>query len=232
MMNLIKNEFIKLGFKKQFISFIVLTIIIIINYFINNEKLSVDNMFTLIPFIGIIISILFSGIISEEIDSGTFRFYLTKPVSRTKIYISKLLTIIIFTFELLISTLLIHIILKVDVKNVNNFFITSISLVFISTIIMLLSTFIKNRSITSGINILLLTFGITITELLLSKDINIVKYTFLPYIDLSYYKNNLIDTINQLYDVNLSLKLGIPILIFYSILFTLIGIRIFKKKNI
>ena len=77
MINLIKNEFIKLGFKKQFISFIVLTIIIIINYFINNEKLSVDNMFTLIPFIGIIISILFSGIISEEIDSGTFRFYLT-----------------------------------------------------------------------------------------------------------------------------------------------------------
>ena len=98
MMNLIKNEFIKLGFKKQFISFIVLTIIIIINYFINNEKLSVDNMFTLIPFIGIIISILFSGIISEEIDFGTFRFYLTKPVNRTKIYISKLLTIIIFTF--------------------------------------------------------------------------------------------------------------------------------------
>ena len=133
MMNLIKNEFIKLGFKKQFISFIVLTIIIIINYFINNEKISMDNILTLISFIGIIISILFSGIISEEIDSGTFRFYLTKPVSRTKIYISKLLTIIIFTFELLIYTLLIHIILKVDIKNVNNFFITSISLVFIST---------------------------------------------------------------------------------------------------
>ena len=133
MMNLIKNEFIKLGFKKQFISFIVLTIIIIINYFINNEKISMDNILTLIPFIGIIISILFSGIISEEIDSGTFRFYLTKPVSRTKTYISKLLTIVIFTFELLIYTLLIHIILKVDIKNVNNFFITSISLVFIST---------------------------------------------------------------------------------------------------
>ena len=79
---------------------------------------------------------------------------------------------------------------------------------------------------------MLLTFGITITELLLSKDINIVKYTFLPYIDLSYYKNNLIDTINQLYDINLSLKLGIPILLFYSTLFTIIGIRIFKKKDI
>lgn len=102
----------------------------------------------------------------------------------------------------------------------------------VSTIIMLLSIFIKNRSITSGISILLLTFGITITELLLSKDINIVKYTFLPYIDLSYYKNNLIDTINQLYDINLSLKLGIPILLFYSTLFTIIGIRIFKKKDI
>ena len=123
-------------------------------------------------------------------------------------------------------------ILKADVKNVNNFFITSISLIFISTIIMLLSTFIKNRSITSGISILLLTFGITITELLLSKDINIVKYTFLPYIDLNYYNNNLIDTINQLYDINLSLKLGIPILLCYSTLFTIIGIRIFKKKDI
>ena len=79
---------------------------------------------------------------------------------------------------------------------------------------------------------MLLTFGITITELLLSKDINIVKYTFLPYIDLNYYNNNLIDTINQLYDINLSLKLGIPILLCYSTLFTIIGIRIFKKKDI
>ena len=44
MINLIKNEFIKLGFKKQFISFIVLTIIIIINYFINNEKVRLKDI--------------------------------------------------------------------------------------------------------------------------------------------------------------------------------------------
>lgn len=232
MIYLIKNEYIKIGLKKQLISFILLTTIILLIYFINNKQFNIDNLLTIIPFIGIIITILFSGIIQEEIESGTFRFYLTKSVCRNKIFISKLLTIIIYTISMLIYCLLIYIFINKNIKNVNNFLISSISLLFISTLIIMLSTIIKNKSITSSISILILTFSITITELLLSKNIDIVKYTFLPYIDLSYYYNDMIDIINIQYNINLSIKYGIIILLFYSILFILIGIKCFNKKNI
>lgn len=231
-MNLIKNEYIKLGFKKQIISFLVLTLIIILNYYINEKNLTMDNILTIIPFIGIIISILFSGTISHEIQSGTLRFYLTKSISRNKVFISKLLTMILFTIEMLIYCLIIHIILKVKLENVNNFLINSSSLLLILTIIMLLSTIIKNQSITSGISIILLTFSNTITELLLSKNIKIIKYTFIPYIDLNLFTNDTIDIINKQYDVNLTIKFGLIMLFIYSLLFIIIGLKIFNKKDI
>lgn len=231
-MKLIRNEFTKIGIKKQITSFIILTIILTLNYFINNKNLNEDNLLTMIPFIGIIITILFSGIMSNEIENGTFRFYLTKPVNRYKIYLSKLLTIIIFIMEMLIYTILFCFLINKNINNVNNFLITSTSLILISTIIIFLSTIIKNQSITSSIPILFLTFGLTITELLLKKNITIIKYTFIPYLDLTMFKTGVIDIINEEYNVALSLNEGIIIIIIYSIIFIFLGIKIFKKKNI
>ena len=97
---------------------------------------------------------------------------------------------------------------------------------------MLLSTTIKNQSITSGISIILLTFSNTITELLLSKNIKIIKYTFIPYIDLNLFTNDTIDIINKQYDVNLTIKFGLIMLFIYSLLFIIIGLKIFNKKDI
>ncbi len=231
-MKLIKNEFIKIGIKKQIISFIVLTIVLTLNYFINNKSLNEDNLLTMIPFIGIIITILFSGIMSNEIENGTFRFYLTKPVNRYKIYLSKLSTIIIYIVEMLIYTILFYFLINKNINNVDNFLITSVSLILISTIIIFLSTIIKNQSITSSIPILFLTFGLTITELFLKKNITIIKYTFIPYLDLTLFKTGMIDMINEEYNVALSLNRGIIIIIIYSIVFTYLGIKIFKNRNI
>lgn len=231
-MKLIKNEFIKIGIKKQIISLIILTIILTLNYFINNKSLNEDNLLTMIPFIGIIITILFSGIMSNEIENGTFRFYLTKPVNRYKIYLSKLSTIIIYIVEMLIYTILFYFLINKNINNVDNFLITSVSLILISTIIIFLSTIIKNQSITSSIPILFLTFGLTITELFLKKNITIIKYTFIPYLDLTLFKTGVIDMINEEYNVALSLNRGIIIIIIYSIVFTYLGIKIFKNRNI
>ncbi len=231
-MKIIRNEFTKLGIKKQIISFIILTTILILNYFINNRNLNEDNLLTMIPFIGIIITVLFSGIMSNEIENGTFRFYLTKPVSRYKIYLSKLLTIIIYTIEMLIYTILFYFLINKSIINIGEFLIASVSLILISTIIIFLSTIIKNQSITTSVSILLLTFGLTITELLLKKNITIIKYTFIPYLDLTIFKTGVIDIINEEYKVALSLNKGIIIIIIYSIVFVCLGIKMFKNKNI
>lgn len=231
-MKLIRNEFTKIGIKKQIISFIILTIILTLNYFINNKNLTVDNLLTIIPFIGVILTILFSGIMSNEIENGTFRFYLTKPVNRYKIYLSKLLTIIIFVVKMLMYTILFYFLINKNINNVDNFLINSVSLILISTITIFLSTIIKNQSITSSIPILFLTFGLTITELLLRKNIKIIEYTFIPYLDLTIFKTGMIDLLNEEYNIALSLNKGIIIIIIYSIIFTYLGAKIFKNKNI
>jgi ABC-type transport system involved in multi-copper enzyme maturation permease subunit len=95
MIKLINNEFKKIGFFKLCFPFIIFLIVIILIFEVTDDmKNTIDN---LIPFVGIMVSIIFSGIISNEIENGTIRFYLTKPISRNKIFQSKFITIIIYT---------------------------------------------------------------------------------------------------------------------------------------
>ena len=109
MIKLINNEFKKIGLLKLIISFILFIIVIIVIYeFTDNMK---NTIFNLIPFAGILITIIFSSTISGEIENGTFRFYLTKPISRKKIYQSKMVTIIIYMIILMSLILLCYYIL-------------------------------------------------------------------------------------------------------------------------
>ena len=177
-------------------------------------------------------SILFCGIMSNEYNNGTFRIYLVKPINRTKIYISKLLTILLTIISILIHNLTIYILFTHNI-NVNftiKYFSYSHSLILISIIIIMLSTIIKSSPLTSGIVIMLLTFGFSVFELLLLVDFNFLEFTFLPYIDLNIL--NKLNYVNTILGVNLSLKKSIIINFIYSIFFLIIGIYIFNKKDI
>ena len=94
----------------------------------------------------------------------------------------------------------------------------------------MLSTIIKSSPLTSGIVIMLLTFGFSVFELLLLVDFNFLEFTFLPYIDLNIL--NKLNYVNTILGVNLSLKKSIIINFIYSIFFLIIGIYIFNKKDI
>ena len=95
MIKLINNEFIKVKKIRILFTYILLIISLIImdKY---SDKNILDLSYNLIPFIGIITSIIYGGIINGEIDKGTFRYYLTKPYKRWKIYASKMISIIIY----------------------------------------------------------------------------------------------------------------------------------------
>jgi ABC-type transport system involved in multi-copper enzyme maturation permease subunit len=77
---------------------------------------------------------------------------------------------------------------------------------------------------------MLLTFGFSVFELLQLTNMNFFEYTFLPYLDLNVL--NKLDYVNVILGVNLSLKKSIIINSIYSILFFIIGIYIFNKKDI
>lgn len=233
MIKLINNEFKKIGTFKLVIPFIIFLIVIILIYeFTDNIKYTI---YKLIPFIGIIISIIFSGIISNEVESGSIRFYLTKPVSRINIFKSKFLTIIIYQILLLSFILFIYYVLCKDVDKVYilKYVKYCSPLLVLSSLIMLLTVLFKNTSISVGISIFILVFSILIFQLLLDIKCNIVEFTFLPYMDFTLFEDNeTINLLNQTYKISLSIKKGLLINILFSYIFYKIGGFIFNKKDI
>lgn len=233
MIKLINNEYKKVGILKLSIPFVIFLIVIIIIYEFNDNMK--NTIFSLIPFIGIMISIIFSGIVSNEIDNGTIRFYLTKPVSRINILKSKFLTIVIYQIILLSFILFIYSVLCKDIDRI--YIIKYVKycspLLLISSVIILFSILFKNTSITVGLSIFIIVFGGLITQLLLDINITQIEFTFLPYIDFTLFDDSeTLKLLNQTYKINLSVKKGIIINLISTIIFYKIGEIIFNKKDI
>ena len=71
---------------------------------------------------------------------------------------------------------------------------------------------LKNHVIVSSISILILCFGLIISQVLFGININIVEYTFLPYLDYSLFNDKLLlKEMNDELSIHLSLNRGIII---------------------
>ena len=109
MIKLIRNEYIKNSRIKLFIGVII---IIFIVYFIIkfNSNRSADylisTIYKFIPFVSILLCILFGGIVSNEFHNGTIRVYLAKPVKRWKILLSKIILLYLYVLIFMIVTIL------------------------------------------------------------------------------------------------------------------------------
>ena len=233
MIKLINNEFKKIGPLKLSIPFVIFLIVIILIYEFNDNMK--NTIFNLIPFIGIMMSIIFSGIISNEIENGTIRFYLTKPVSRNNIFKSKFLTIIIYQIMLLLFILFVYSVLCKDIDR--TYIIKYVKycspLLLISSLIILFSVLFRNTSITVGLSIFIIVFGGLITQLLLDIKLTQIEFTFLPYMDFTLFDNNEgLKLLNETYKINLYVKKGLIINLISTIIFYKIGEFIFNKKDI
>ena len=125
MINLFYNELIKALYKRRtYISFILITLLIpVVVYAIDYGAISLQNkiygqmqdsfifigsivngylaayliiaiLITHMPFLSTIIP---SEIISGEYSKGTFRVYLTRPISRSSVFISKMMVVFLYT---------------------------------------------------------------------------------------------------------------------------------------
>ena len=178
MINLIKNEYIKIGVFKLITISIILILIMFCMHFLDvniNEKL-----INFIPYISLIIVSIFGGIMSNEYQTGTIRFYLTKPINRRKILLSKLLTIIFYTLFLLIVVLITCILItkSVNTNLIIDFLYYSTPLIFITVLTIFLSSNLKSSSLSTTILIIILFTSNLITELLL-----LLKLKFIIYIE-------------------------------------------------
>lgn len=234
MIRLIKNEFKKVKKSKLFFSQILLVIsLILINKYSKQNILKLS--FNLIPFIGVFLCIFYGGTISGEIENGSFRFYLTKPFKRWKILLSKYLCMFIYVIVTIIIIILCSLIInnKIDYNYLINFMKHCFPLFFMISFVIYLSCKFKNQSVCVGLSILILAFSLIISQLFFGFNINIVEYTFLPYLDFSIFDDPLVlNKMNNDLNINLSMNKGIIIDTIYMILFYILANRKFIKKDI
>ena len=224
-----------------------------------NIKLSkiMDNGVTLLIFTSIIIIIISSSILGNEIKKKSIKELLTKPYKRSKILTSKFLTIYIIIFLITlyifityilfsyimtktnIFTLKDYIIYKNDIKSIPfiikylfTFMINSIPMYFLSTFTVFLTTFIKNQKIIIPLNSVLFIMSPVIFNFFLNMKFKYIIYTFIPYLDFSIFKDIYsIYLLNVEYNLNFNMFIGTTVLLIYSLLFILISIKMFNKKD-
>ena len=243
MIKLIRNEYIKNSRVKLFISSIIIILIIyfIIDFNSNRSaKYLISTMYKFIPFISILLCILFGGIVSNEFHSGTIRIYLAKPVKRWKILLSKIILIYIYIVIFIIVTILSYIIMikiykgvYIDIKTIKEILVYFIPVFFTGSIIVFLSILTNSTAASVGISILICFTSNLIAQIFFGFGYTIFQYTFLPYIDFSIFKDlNYIKLMSSELNVNLTINNGIIILLTFSLLFIFLSFNIFNKKDI
>lgn len=243
MISLIVNEYKKIKASKIIISACLIIVSIYILIYLNRDMNGIELfnlIYRFIPFLGILICVLFAGIVNNEVNKGTFRYYLTKPYYRSKVIISKLLFVYLYIVFIYFVTLISFIAFVnvfstfvIDINMILLVFRHFIPIFFIGTLCVLLSTFINSLALCTSILFLICLLSTLVSQLLFSVGLNIIEYTFLPYVDFSLFVNNdFVISVRKNYGVVLSMSKGIVILIFHSVLFIFLMINFFTKKDI
>ena len=234
MIKLINNEFIKVKKIKLIMSQLLLLIIVfIINKY--GKKFLLDSIYNMIPFIGMMACVIFSGSICGEIESGTIKYYLTKPYKRWKIYLSKLICVYLYLTITILAIILFSFILidYFDLSYIKDYYLYNIPNYFIVTFTMYLSVKFKNQSLCVGISVFLLSFSLIISQVLFGYNFNVIEYTILPYLDFSIFKDkNTLNIINDELNTSLNLNKAIIINFINIIIFYIIGNYKFNIKDI
>jgi len=211
-----------------------------------------DNGIYFLAMVLIIIIIVAGGIISHEFNDGTIKFLLINPVSRTKIFWSKYLTLITYTFALTASVFGIQFVMalifnggfsalnvdyisivddKINASSAFLFIITQymyefISMIITATIAFLISSLTKNSSLSIALSLLLYFLYNTLTALAAAMNIYAFKYTIFANFDLKAIINE--QSVFQFHTP----EFAIIIITIHMVVFLLTAHDAFKLKNV
>jgi ABC-2 type transport system permease protein len=199
---------------------------------------------------GLFTIIIAAGIVSSEFSGGTIKLLLVRPIKRSKILLSKYITVvlygifylaIIYVFSCLLGAILFgfpssdipHLAYtdgqvverNMAVHLIGEYLLNSIDLLMVATMAFMISAVFRNSSLALGISLFLLFMGGTVTILLASK-FEWAKYILFANTDLTMYTDGtpFIDS--------MTLGFSITILIVYFILFHLLAFGVFKKRDV
>lgn len=209
-------------------------------------------------FIGVIIIFLSFNSLSYDYNKGTLKYIALSKQGRIKLLLSKILSQIIVGFILISLFSFFYLIFGIIRFSVNlldyykyiyifnsfiklpyllYYFISSIIFIvpysFIIVFVYMLVIIFKGNTISLVVSNLMYLFSLVISQFLLIAGIDIVKYTFMPYLDFTYF-NDLINLSvnNMIFNTNINLESSLIYLTIYSILFLLISLNIFNRRDI
>lgn len=209
-------------------------------------------------FIGVIIIFLSFNSLSYDYNKGTLKYIALSKQGRIKLLLSKILSQIIVGFILISLFSFFYLIFGIIRFSVNlldyykyiyifnsfiklpyllYYFISSIIFIvpysFIIIFVYMLVIIFKGNTISLVVSNLMYLFSLVISQFLLIAGIDIVKYTFMPYLDFTYF-NDLINLSvnNMIFNTNINLESSLIYLTIYSILFLLISLNIFNRRDI
>lgn len=227
---------------------------------IKDARSTVDNTYELFVIIAVLVVIVIGGgIVSSEFSNGTIRLLLIRPVHRWKILLSKLLAVtlvgfavvtvgvivlvissgFIFGFDTLEIPLLETIngtIIHVDYISfmINKLIISTSSIVFIISLVLMVGTLSKNTALAVAISMIVyLGSGPIVSMLLNMGQLNLIN-TFLPYINGSYFKlmPSLLEWMSTQSGIEMQYALGGKQLLIISLIMLILTFVTFVKRDV
>ncbi|MDQ0231713.1 ABC transporter permease [Metabacillus malikii] len=201
-------------------------------------------------FAGVFIIIIASGIVSSEFSTGTIKLLLIRPIRRSKILLSKYLTVLLFGLFLLVFIFVISAIVGLvlfgmptnDVSHlaytngkvieqsivthlIGEYFISSIDIIMLTTLAFMISTIFRNSSLAIGITLFLLFTGNTIVTLLASR-FDWTKYLLFANTYLGVYFDGVPPV------EGMTIGFSITMLVIYFVLFHALAFTVFKRRDV
>ncbi len=188
--------------------------------------------------------------VASEFSWGTIKLLLIRPVSRSKILLSKYLStnlfallclFILFSFSFLVGSILfgfngfldpyltVHDGVVVEKSMIGyvigQYGLSSINLVMMSTFAFMISTIFRSSSLSIGLAIFLMFTGVNVTQFVAMKY-DWAKYILFANTDLSQYLNGMP------FIEGMTMSFSIMMLVIYFIIFNALSWIIFNKRDV
>lgn len=193
--------------------------------------------------------VIAAGIVSNEFSWGTIKLLLIRPVSRTKILLSKYIATLLFALFMLVLLFSVSFLVgvlffgisgaefpylayqdgQVIEKNMISHIITlfglqSVNLVMMVTLAFMISTVFRSSSLAIGVSLFLMFTGPQIVQLL--SQYEWVKYVLFTNINLQQYIDG-----TPLVE-GMTMTFSIVVLIVYFMIFTVLSWVLFNKRDV
>lgn len=226
-------------------------------YNVDDSRINATWYFSTTMFAAIIALFIASNIVSGEFSTKTINMLIIRPVKRWKIITSKYIAVLIFAYSIYIAGMLANVLsvgltvgfpqlsipylfvagdtvqsMSFILYMLQNMLFCSINIVFMVTVVFMMSTLTKNTALSaiSGMGLYFLSTILFQILLAVKVPLSVLRYTILPYFDLSQFaiKNDYMQTFNYL----LLPEFGAGLLITLSALMFAISLIVFNKRDV